>query len=87
MDFTCLSPAERLVAERAILFARAAKAKGDAAPYGQILNHLEQAVLLHGREFMRQTLQDIAQEKINEIESDKEIPCSSCTKKKKEHKR
>ena len=86
MDFTNLSPTERLVAERAVLFARATKAKADTAPYGQILNHIEQAVLLHGREFMRQTLQDVAQEKIDEIESVKKVPCPACAKKKKKHK-
>ncbi|MCL2745444.1 MAG: hypothetical protein FWE67_16510 [Planctomycetaceae bacterium] len=43
MDFTDLTPTERLLAE--------------------------QAVLLHGREFMRQTVERIAQEKIDEIDS------------------
>jgi len=57
MDWDELTADERLVAEQAILMARAVKLAGDQAPHGKGLQCLEQAVLHHGGELIRQTLQ------------------------------
>lgn len=57
MDWDKLTDDEKLIAEQAIAMARAVKLAGDRAPYGKGLACLEQAVLDHGRELMRSTLE------------------------------
>ena len=57
MDWDNLSDDERLIAERAIAMSRAVKLAGDAAPHGKGLACMEQAVLDHGRELLRLTLE------------------------------
>jgi len=46
-----------LIAEKAVLMARAVQMAGDQAPHGKGLFCLEQAVLDHGRELLRMTLE------------------------------
>jgi hypothetical protein len=57
MDWDKLTDDERLIAEQAVAMARAVKLAGDQAPYGKGLACLEQAVLDHGRELLRTTLE------------------------------
>ena len=57
MDWNRLSDDEKLIAEKAVAMARAVKLAGDQAPYGKGLFCLEQAVLDHGRELLRLTLE------------------------------
>jgi hypothetical protein len=57
MDWNRLTDDEKLIAEKAVAMARAAKLAGDQAPHGKGLLCLEQAVLDHGRELLRLTLE------------------------------
>lgn len=57
MEWDKLTADERLIAEQAVLMARAVKQAGDVAPHGKGLACLERAVMEHGRELLRTTLQ------------------------------
>ena len=57
MDWNKLTDDEKLIAEQAVAMARAVKRAGDRAPHGKGLFCLEQAVLDHGRELLRLTLE------------------------------
>ena len=57
MDWNRLTDDEKLIAEQAVAMARAVKLAGDQAPHGKGLLCLEQAVLDHGRELLRLTLE------------------------------
>jgi hypothetical protein len=57
MDLNKLTDDEKLIAEKAVAMSRAVKLAGDRAPHGKGLFCLEQAVLDHGRELMRLTLE------------------------------
>ena len=57
MQWDTLSADERLIAEQAVLMARAVKRAGDVAPHGKGLACLERAVMEHGEELLRTTLQ------------------------------
>jgi hypothetical protein len=57
MDWNTLTDDERLIAERAVLMARAVKLAGDQAPHGKGLACLERAVMEHGTELLRVTLE------------------------------
>lgn len=51
---------ERLIAEQAVLTYRAVFEAGAQAPHGQGMDAMEGAILDHGRELLRQTLQHAA---------------------------
>jgi hypothetical protein len=57
MDWNKLTDDERLIAERAVLMARAVKLAGDNAPHGKGLACLERAVMEQGQELLRLTLE------------------------------
>ncbi len=57
MDLRHLTDDERLIAERAVLMARAVKQAGDDAPYGKGLACLERAVMEQGMDLLRLTLE------------------------------
>jgi hypothetical protein len=57
MNWDGLTDDERLIAEQAVLMARAVKRAGDQAPHGKGLSHLERAVMEHGGELLRVTLE------------------------------
>jgi hypothetical protein len=57
MDLNHLTDDERLIAERAVLMARAVKMAGDNAPHGRGLACLEQAVMEQGMDLLRLTLE------------------------------
>ncbi len=59
MDWKTLTDDERLIAEKAVLMARAVKLAGEQAPHGNGLACLERAVLEHGHELLGTTLQRI----------------------------
>jgi hypothetical protein len=59
MDWSKLTDDERLIAEKAVLMARAVKLAGDQAPHGKGLAYLERAVLEHGQELLRTTLERV----------------------------
>ncbi len=60
MDFSKLSPRERLAAEQAVLTLRALDQAADAAPVGQGLAYLEAAVTDQGFEHLRQMVASAA---------------------------
>jgi hypothetical protein len=56
MDFSALSPRERLIAEQAVLTLRALDQAADAAPHGKGLAYLEACIDDKGREHLRAML-------------------------------
>jgi hypothetical protein len=64
-------PVEAATAGEALAYYRAVKQAGQGAPVGQFLNTAERVALDQGREFMRNTLQTLTQEQIDEIEKKK----------------
>jgi hypothetical protein len=62
MDWDSLSDDERLVAEQAVAAYRAVKQAGKAAPHGQGMARIEQAVHKEGFQVLRQIVQLSASE-------------------------
>lgn len=62
MDWDSLSDDERLIAERAVTAYRAVRQAADAAPHGQGMACIEQAVHNDGFEVLRQMVQLSASE-------------------------
>ena len=58
------------------------KAVAQNAPYGQFLNDAEAAALSKGRELIRQSLETIAQEEIDDSEKKETKMCPKCQTKK-----
>jgi transcription initiation factor TFIID subunit TAF12 len=54
-----------------LAFYRDVKRVGKSAPYGQFLNYADKATKEKGQEFLRQTLERINQEEINEEQKKK----------------
>jgi hypothetical protein len=53
---------------QALDYYRAVQRAGREAPFGQFLNHADAAVTEKGRELLRQSLENIVQTEIDEIE-------------------
>jgi len=60
LNVQCQNRREQVIAERALLAFRELHRVMDAAPHGHGLEVLEHAVLEHGREQMRLTMQELA---------------------------
>jgi hypothetical protein len=68
IDWTGLTPSERLVAEQAVRNLRALSAACDAAPDGQVLGVAEKLVIEQGREAIRRALEITLQSQDAEVE-------------------
>jgi hypothetical protein len=62
------TPLQRLLMERALAMAKELERTGQAAPHGQILDHLETAAMTQGREFTRAALEGALQGQVDELE-------------------
>ena len=59
---------ERLLLEQAKAFIRDLRAAAQNAPHGKVIQRADAFTLLHGREFLRQTLEAIVQEQNDLLE-------------------
>jgi hypothetical protein len=59
MDFDLLNPAERLIAEQAVLGFREVDRARQAAPHGRGLEFIEQATLTQGRGQMARVMEQV----------------------------
>jgi len=64
VTFKITSPLQRLVLEKAMLMAQELEAVGAAAPWGHVLDHLEEAAVRKGRDLTAAALQEAAQQQI-----------------------
>ena len=60
------TPFQRLVVEQALALARELESTGAAAPDGQVLHRAEELLLGRGRDFLRTTLEQFAQQTADE---------------------
>lgn len=65
VTFKITSPLQRLLLEKAMLMAQELEAVGAAAPWGHILDHLEEAAVQKGRALTAAALQEAAQQQID----------------------
>lgn len=68
LDLDQLSPLQRLTVERALVLAQQLEATAEAAPHGQVINQIESLLLGNGRDFLRKTLEDSIQGRIDALE-------------------
>jgi hypothetical protein len=62
------TPGEALFLQQALAYYRESQAVGDNAPYGQVLNHMDQFAFQHGRDLARKGLELAMQERIENEE-------------------
>ena len=62
------TPEERQAYERAIAYVAELRQLGLQAPHGGVIDACEAMALSHGRDLLRDTLTDIVQARINEVE-------------------
>jgi hypothetical protein len=65
VTFKITSPLQRLLLEKSMLMAQELEAVGAAAPWGHILDHLEEAAVQKGRDLTAAALQEAAQQQID----------------------
>jgi hypothetical protein len=65
------SEAEKLIVAQALACYRDLKKVGKAAPYGQFLNHADNAARIEGQKLTQTILQTLAQEEVNEFQKKK----------------
>jgi hypothetical protein len=63
-----MTPLQRLIVERAFALAQELEATAGSAPHGQIIDRCESFLLGNGREFLRQTLEDTLQARVDALE-------------------
>lgn len=66
------TPGESLFLERALAYYRETQVVGDNAAYGQVLNEMDAFAFINGRDLARQGLQIALQERVDEIEKNKQ---------------
>ena len=66
--FDTMTPLQRLIVERAFALAQEIEATADSAPAGQIIDRCETFLLGGGREFLRHTLEDTLQARVDALE-------------------
>jgi hypothetical protein len=77
------SEAEKLIVAQALACYRDLKKVGQAAPYGQFLNHADNAARIEGQKLTQTILQTLAQEEVSELQKKKETrECPKCQTKK-----
>lgn len=68
LDLDQLTPLQRLTVERALVLAQQLEATAEAAPQGQVIGRVESLLLGNGRDFLRRTLEDSLQTRIDTLE-------------------
>jgi len=77
------SEAEAFIVQHALAFYREMKRNAKNAPFGEFLHYAEAAAITQGRDFVKTSLQTLAQEEVNEVEKKNETRlCRTCRKKK-----
>jgi hypothetical protein len=67
-DLDSLTPLQRTIVERALALDRELEATAGSAPDGQVIDRCESLLLGTGREFLRQTLEDALQARVDDLE-------------------
>lgn len=67
-DLDALTPLQRTIVERALALARELEATADSAPDGQVIDRCESLLLGAGRDFLRRSLEDALQVRIEALE-------------------
>ena len=67
-DLDALTPLQRTIVERALALARELEATAGSAPDGQVIDRCETLLLGAGREFLRRSLEDTLQARIDALE-------------------
>ena len=68
LDLDQLTPLQRLTVERALVLAQQLEATAEAAPHGQVIDRIESLLLGNGRDFLRKTLEDSLQGRVDALE-------------------
>jgi len=66
--FDAMTPLQRLIVERALILAKELEATAGSAPTGQIIDRCESLLLGNGREFLRRSLEDTLQSRVDALE-------------------
>ena len=67
-DVRVNNPTEALLVEQALAMVREMQETAEAAADGQVLREIEQLVLARGREFMRKSLEAVANDQADAVE-------------------
>jgi hypothetical protein len=67
-DLDALTPLQRTIVERALALARELEATAGSAPAGQVIDRCESLLLGAGREFLRRSLEDTLQARVDALE-------------------
>lgn len=67
-DIRVNNPTEALLVEQALAMVRELHETAEAAPDGQVLRELEKLVMTRGREFMRKSLEAVANDQAEAVE-------------------
>ena len=68
LDLDQLTPLQRLTVERALVLAQQLETTAEAAPHGQVIDRIESLLLGNGRDFLRKTLEDSLQGRVDALE-------------------
>ncbi len=67
-DFDAMTPLQRTIVERALALARELEATAGSAPTGQVIDRCESLLLGAGRDFLRRSLEDTLQARVDALE-------------------
>jgi hypothetical protein len=67
-DLDAMTPLQRTIVERALALARELEATAGSAPTGQVIDRCESLLLGPGREFLRRSLEDTLQARVDALE-------------------
>ena len=68
LTLTITDPTERMIVERALVFARELQTTATASPDGRVLHNAEAFCFLQGREFLRSSLETVLQAQAEAVE-------------------
>jgi hypothetical protein len=68
LDLDHMTPLQRVIVERALGLAQELEAAAGSAPPGQVVDRCESLLLGAGRDFLRRTLEDTLQARIDALE-------------------
>jgi hypothetical protein len=77
-DLGRLTPAQRLILERAFVMAQELEAAADSAPEGRVIDRCESFLLSNGRDFLRSVLESTLQNRAEVLEKKGGPPESAC---------
>jgi hypothetical protein len=63
-----MTPLQRTIVERALVLAKELEAAAGSAPQGQVIDRCESYLLGSGRDFLRRTLEDTLQARVDALE-------------------